>query len=174
MQRIHHRSGVGSSTSIELEILAETNPPFDKEDEELRKVIHRVGSELEAALLKSATKDDPARLARRVAERAEIVGLFKEPIFVEEIPNRYCSEWCCSHLPWFLITTKIGVFEIGWRKRVLVVDWSGTVGTKTSQLLFPGQDVTKGDKYIHAWSMELAQQYVNIIMEDAAGLKVYM
>jgi len=100
-------------------------------------------------------------------QREEILSCFKEPIFIEEIPNGYCSDYCCRHLPWFIITTSIGRFKIGWRKRVINIDWNKTVGTKEAKEIFPNEDVTKGIKYIHAWSIEKAREYVSTIISSA-------
>src|SRR5579864_3345386 len=44
------------------------------------------------AIMAETIRIDPAAIARREEERANIIGLFDEPIFVEEIPNGYCSQ----------------------------------------------------------------------------------
>lgn len=89
----------------------------------------------------------------------------EQPIFVKDIPNGYCSQACCEHLPWFEVTTTIGVFKIGWRKRVIVIDWFGTYIQSSAKRLFPEEDVTKRDKIIHAWSYEKARDYIALIFE---------
>jgi hypothetical protein len=91
--------------------------------------------------------------------RAAFLGLFPEPIFVEEIPNGYCSDWCCKHLPWFVVTTKIGRIKIGCRKRVINIDWSETK-VPEAEALFPQEDVTKSGRSIHAWGFDKAREYV--------------
>ena len=68
-------------------------------------------------------------------------------IFVEEIPNGYCNEPCCSRLPWFIVTTPVGHIKIGWRKRVINIDWTNTLQKKNGHELFPNEDVTKSMEY---------------------------
>lgn len=123
-----------------------------------------VQEELTAAVIAAS----PEVLARAAKERADLLALFPSPIFVETIPNGYCSSACCRHLPWFVVTTTVGRINLGWRKRVIAIDWSGTVGTKTSAELFAKEDVTKGERDIHAWSLDKAREYIAAIMESAA------
>lgn len=99
-------------------------------------------------------------------EKEKLLSLFPDKSFVLEIPNGYCSDWCCKHLPWFTVTTKVGPITIGWRKRVISIDWKQTVRTKTSNELFAKEDVTKEYKLIHAWSYEDAKRYVNAIINS--------
>ena len=97
----------------------------------------------------------------------KILEIFDKPIFVEEIQNGYCDDVCCEHLPWFVVTTKVGRITIGKRKRVFHIDWEDTVGTCTSAELFEDEDVTKDKHYIHAWSVEDAKRYVDLIIMSA-------
>ena len=63
---------------------------------------------------------------------------------------------------------QIGRFKIGWRKRAILLDWSETVGTKTSEELFKDEDVTKDTRMIHAWSLEHAKRYIESIVASAS------
>ncbi len=65
--------------------------------------------------------------------------------------------------PWWLFMTGIGPVQIGWRKRVLHIDWAGCAyrGIVTTD------DVTKGDTYVHAWSVEKAVEYVRALARAA-------
>lgn len=108
---------------------------------------------------------------RAARERAEILALFPQPIFVEEIPNGYCPLWCCSTIPWFLVTTHIGRIEIGWRKRVINIDWSKSIVTKTAEQMFPDEQTTKGIQYIHAWGIEKAAEYVGTLLRQVKEKK---
>jgi hypothetical protein len=123
---------------------------------------------IEAAIRTEILAADPEAQKEAKAERDQLLGLFlfQEPIFVEEIPNGYCSDWCCKHLPWFVITTKVGRFKIGWRKRVINIDWKETKGTKTAEELFPEENVTKGGRMIHAWSGADAKRYITKILKE--------
>lgn len=72
------------------------------------------------------------------------------------IPNGYCP---CEHCaPWFRFKTHLGEITIGWRKRVINIDWSDT--GQDLHLLFCSEDVTKGPHHIHAWSKEKAIDYL--------------
>ena len=122
-------------------------------------------------LAASAVRRDPKSKERSNKERRDILALFDEPIFVEEIPNGYCSSWCCRHLPWFIVTTKIGRFKVGCRKRVIQIDWSECPRTCRAEALFPDEDVTKSDRMIHAWSFERAREYIQKIVKSVQETK---
>jgi hypothetical protein len=74
----------------------------------------------------------------------------------EKIPNQYCP--CDQCTPWFRFYTAFGSIEIGWRKRVINIDWSGTKVALPD--LFADQDVTKWDHGVHAWGYAKAGQYL--------------
>lgn len=59
--------------------------------------------------------------------------------------------------PWWLVLTDHGVIEIGWRKRVISIDWEGTHVRES----VTSDDVTKDTTYVHAWSMSKAVQYLD-------------
>lgn len=120
----------------------------------------KVTTEVRAA----AIAQDPAALRRAADDKAALLGLFPCRIFVDEIPNGYGQSWHNRHLPWFIVTTAIGRFKIGWRKRVIHIEWTETVGTKPAEALFADEDVTKADRVIHAWSLEKAKQYIDTIL----------
>lgn len=82
--------------------------------------------------------------------------------------NEYCSCELCA--PWFNVKTEFGNIKIGWRKRVINIDWGSPTVTVRSKLLhknisslFKDEDVTKGNDYIHAWGWEKAQEYLTKI-----------
>lgn len=117
--------------------------------------------------LQEETMDlDPKTAVDAAKERADIVGLFDTPIYVSEIPNEYSDVWYNKHLPWFVVTTKEGHVKIGWRKRVIEIDWSGTDNTQSAEELFPDENVTKHEQSIHAWSLEDAKKYLAVILEE--------
>jgi hypothetical protein len=84
------------------------------------------------------------------------------------IPNRYWGDGTFG--PWFRVETGFGTIVIGWRKRVISIDWSET----TLQLDpdFSTENVTKGDHSIHAWSYDAAIQYLRVIRGAAAGERI--
>ena len=94
--------------------------------------------------------------------RKEFQEIFKkagyDKIELEGMPNQYCP---CEHCePWQTVTTSIGDFVIGWRKRVISIEWAGR---KYSEL-FVDEDVTKWDTGIHAWGAEKAVEYLKKIL----------
>lgn len=80
-------------------------------------------------------------------------------VTLKPIPNRYCP---CEHCaPWFNVSTEHGTFTIGWRKRVINIDWEAT--GKNLLPLFGDQDVTKDSHSIHAWGYDKAAEYLTRI-----------
>ena len=79
------------------------------------------------------------------------------------IPNEYCScEKCAS---WFIVSTPDGDIKIGWRKRVINIEWLENY--KVFKETFDSEDVTRGfGKYgdnsrsIHAWNIDKAKEYL--------------
>jgi len=153
---------VGSGFSMDLEILLDINRELTDNDnsnlrvciENLRKALHEESIALNPESKKTADKD-----------KSELLSLFGDRIiFVEEIPNGHCSDYCCRHLPWFIVTTSKGRIKIGWRKRVIQIDWSDSLIKEESEMMFPNEDVTKFDKVIHAWGYDKAKEYLNLLL----------
>lgn len=80
-----------------------------------------------------------------------------------EIPNEYGS--FSYNGAWYKVITPQGLFKIGWRKRVIELDWSAT-GLQCMHL-FDGEDVTKGNMMIHCWGDEKAVEYLAKILQFA-------
>jgi len=126
----------------------------------------RRAEEMISREIQLAIKINNPKTKKETEENKELIKLFPQPIYVEEIPNQYCNDWCCQHLPWFIVTTTIGRIKIGWRKRVINIDWSDTKCKIDGADLFPDEDTTIGNNYIHAWSLEKAKQYIKIIINS--------
>ncbi|KKN05613.1 hypothetical protein LCGC14_1085540 [marine sediment metagenome] len=78
------------------------------------------------------------------------------------VDNEYCSDsYCCW--PWAKFKTEHGMIKIGWRKRVINIDWSNT--GKDYEHLFKDEGVTLDDKCVHAWSKDKAIEYLTKIRE---------
>jgi len=135
--------------------------------DEHRNAARRAGEKLEDELMRITVKDDPVRKERAAKERADLLACFDGTIHVKEIPNGYCSRWCCSHLPWFVVTTSSGPITIGWRKRVIQIDYSGTDVLHDAAALFPGENVTRDGQMIHAYGYDKARAYLRIIKEHS-------
>lgn len=63
--------------------------------------------------------------------------------------------------PWWLIQVPQGIIQIGWRKRVISIDWSGT----SFRGIITEDNVTKSDTMVHAWSEEKAIEYLKALKE---------
>ncbi len=161
-------SGGGSYSSFGIRILVAGSKLPDLDQKAIRYATYDAIEKLKAEIMGAAIAADPTALENAANERANLIGLFPALVFVESIPNGYCSSYCCRHLPWFVVTTKVGRFKIGRRKRVIHVEWTETVGTKTTKDLFAAEDVTKDDKMIHAWSLDKAREYIKTVLETAS------
>lgn len=164
----------GTYGAFGLQILVAVHPPrgedgepvmkIDLEHEKIRHAMYDVEKIITNAVMRVQIAKMPQAQERAKAEREQLLSCFEQPILVEEIPNGYCSDYCCAHLPWFIVTTKVGRITIGLRKRVIQIDWTGTNETKTSEELFAGENTTKGARDIHAWNLERAKAYVGAIV----------
>ncbi len=89
------------------------------------------------------------------------ISIFKEVGFEKithfQHPNMYCPCERCE--PWARVVTEIGEIEIGWRKRVIHMDWKAS-GRKFPEL-FKDQDVTQWETGIHAWGRDKAIEYLH-------------
>jgi hypothetical protein len=60
---------------------------------------------------------------------------------------------------WWFVKTNCGWIKIGWRKRVINIDWSDT-GIECD---VTEDDVTKEKTMVHAYSTESAIQYLKVL-----------
>lgn len=63
---------------------------------------------------------------------------------------------------WWFVKTPSGWVEIGWRKRVISINWSDTPIRK----IVTEDDVTKGEDYAHAWEMGDALKYLTFLAQN--------
>lgn len=103
------------------------------------------------------------------------------------LSNGYCSKDCCKHIPWFKFHTIDGDIIIGWRKRVISIEWQENF-KPFDMAIFNGENVTKwcenlghipksinhgvltttGKRGIHAWSREKAIEYLKKVHNAVA------
>lgn len=81
-------------------------------------------------------------------------------------PEAYVEERRAS--PWWLVQTKWGMIEIGWRKRVISIDWKDTPLREINLTL---EDVTKTETMIHAWTYIKAVEYLNSLRNHLKGIE---
>lgn len=95
----------------------------------------------------------------------EIQSLYK-------LNNEYCPcDDCLKFRPWWLAKTEFGLIKIGWRKRVINIDWSDTP-YRSGQSKFwddrdipvlTNDDVTKWESGVHAWGYGKAVDYLGTL-----------
>ena len=78
-----------------------------------------------------------------------------------EIMNRYWPRTdnymdMVLKYPWWLVKTEFGLIQIGWRKRVISIDWSDT----NLRQVVTKDEVTKSENGVHAWRVEKAVEYL--------------
>lgn len=65
--------------------------------------------------------------------------------------------------PWWLVKTHAGCIEIGWRKRVIQIDWSDTpIRKKMTEEV----NVTSHEHYVHAWTEMKAVEYLQALSKE--------
>lgn len=154
--------GQFGNNHLGMKIFIDIRREFTDED---KNNIRMCADALQKRILQETLNLDPKSKEAAVIERKELLDAFEgHEIFVEEIPNGYCSDYCCKHLPWFVVTTKVGRIEIGWRKRVIQIDWKESLIKTKARDLFPDENVTKEDTYIHAWGAEKAKEYIQRLL----------
>lgn len=97
-------------------------------------------------------------------QRQEFEEIFNNVYLMSElkfkaIPNQY-SNWE-GYAPWFIIYTPDGDIRIGWRKRVVQIEWLDNYKDFVEH--FENEDVTKDfikERFIHAWSIDKCVEYL--------------
>jgi len=125
-----------------------------------RDAIYKAQDLIADALLKGNTDANPETHKKAARDKDAILACFGgNALYVDDIPNGYCSRGCCAFYPWFMVTTPVGRIKIGWRKRVINIDWSDTkIRVRGEEIT--EDDVTKGKDYIHAYGYEKAAEYL--------------
>lgn len=79
--------------------------------------------------------------------------------------------------PWWVVKVEgEGSITIGWRKRVISIDWQET----QRRGIVTVDDVTKADDHVHGYSLSKAAEYLKawrslpLVPEGAVGTKVYV
>lgn len=63
---------------------------------------------------------------------------------------------------WWFVKTKAGWIEIGWRKRVISINWEDTPIRK----VITADDVTKSESDAHAWTTAKALEYLTALGKE--------
>ena len=159
---VGYSEGCSNKGTLGAAILVRDLTPLDDED---NYKINSTMRDLYEMLWESESRKDPERLARQTESRKQLVQTFgNAPIYVREIANGYWNS--PSAEPWLQVTTPIGVIEIGWRKRVISIQWEDSDIAATAEELFPDENVTKTDRLVHAWGYEKAAEYIAVILSS--------
>jgi hypothetical protein len=124
---------------------------------------------------------------RFYAEIVEVAGFTNA--FITPTPNEYgaMEDYRGS---WALIQTRHGNIKLGWRKRVINIDWSDVYEklgkgldykdreylreALDSDKMFPKEDTTKGGPMIHAWGKEKASFYLNAVRQAISTTRSHL
>ena len=153
---------VGQYGGIGIEIFVDINrelTPIDNRN------LREIGDSIHSVLLSESIKNDESIKSQVKEEKDGVLSVFGDnAIYVEEIPNGYSNDEYFKMFPWFIITTKLGRIKIGWRKRVIEIDWSDSAIVFEADDIFPTEDTTKIGKLIHAWDYEQAKRYIDVLL----------
>jgi hypothetical protein len=161
-KRVYNYQSFGNN-SIELEIFLNANRELTEIDE---KNIRIAADGIISSIMDENLNLDPKVREKARQEREDILAIFSgREIFVEETNNEYLIQPYSKYYPWLIVTTSKGRIKIGWRKRVINIDWSESIIEGIAKDLFPDEDVTKFDKIIHAWGYEKAKEYIDLLLK---------
>lgn len=129
-------------------------------------IVSRMASECHDALVQERINTDPENIASGIKEEADLRACFPDSVsvYVKKVENPYFAGYANRHK--LIVTTHKGPISIHCRKRVIVIDWSESEVEPSAFVLFPDEDVTKGDQLIHAWSYQKAAEYIKKILES--------
>ncbi len=80
------------------------------------------------------------------------------------IPNEYCTCDVCASWYEVRVAGCKGFIKVGWRKRVINLDWSANGASVT----ISDDDVTKGPSLIHAWGYDKLIEYLKVLLPKLA------
>jgi len=110
-----------------------------------------------------------AVIERERSDMVEIVKRSEIPYTdIYMIPNEY-ARTSDYYGPWFMIVTAAGRIRIGWRKRVILIDWSETAFAAMGDAVVDKPEVTHGAKYVHAWSAQKAIEALRKLWAGGTG-----
>lgn len=81
---------------------------------------------------------------------------------IYETPNQYWGGKNDITGPWWLVVTQHGIIRIGWRKRVVEIDWSDT----GRSVEVTKDNVTKEPMLVHAWGYPKAVEYLTALWRE--------
>ncbi len=166
MKQVHYVESYSGQSMFKMTINMDIGRELTEED---KRVIWKAADEIQKEITARTTLINPDNIKIRDAWLAKAKELFhaagQEAIYIQQIPNEYCGPKCCPHLPWLNVTTEFGIVKVGWRKRVINLDWSASDLTAEADELFPNEQTTKGGRMIHCWGYEKLGEYLKKLSE---------
>lgn len=106
--------------------------------------------------------------ANRAAHAMSLEKLFTDAGFgvvhVKIIDNQYSDNACYYANPWIIVTTTLGPITLGWRKRVINLDWSESDISADGRELFKQESTTSSERYVHCWGEDKAVEYLRKLL----------
>lgn len=93
-----------------------------------------------------------------------------EVLGIWELRNQYWPDhprYDSVRSPWWLVKTSIGLVRIGWRKRVLSIDWSDSA----IKIILTDDNVTKWEEGVHAYGYAKAVEYLTHLRDRSGARK---
>lgn len=90
---------------------------------------------------------------------------------IDKMPNGY---WPLAYKearamsPWFLVRTSLGPITIGWRKRVIQIEWDKRMYSG----IITEDDTTKEDTMVHAWGYPDAAKYLENLRKAVTSQRI--
>ncbi len=93
---------------------------------------------------------------KKIEALLELAGIKYLKLY--EIVNEYWHDNSVMG-PWWLVQTKYGMIKIGWRNRVINIDWSDT----PIRVVVTEHEVTRGEHMVHAYTYHNAVEYLSTL-----------
>ena len=145
----------GKSMSIDINVVIDRDL---SQQEDM--MVYNLMETLMSQLRKTNLLNDMDYMRKLKEEKRQLLECFDTPIYIKQIPNGYDSDLLN---PWFLVTTHKGVVKIGWRKRVILIDWEES-DIEHDGSIFSKEETTFGDTYVHAWGYDKAREYIKMLL----------
>ena len=106
--------------------------------------------------IKAVTGNEDEEKKNKTKELMNCIDLAGIKVYEKwTLENSYSQD---KYSPWFLLRTDIGFIKIGWRYRVINIEYDETMGDIATK-----DDVTHGKGYVHANSYSKAIEYLTNI-----------
>lgn len=165
---VRSEQGAGEKYSFGIRLQVAGVISKDEYTNEERTAMMVAVDKVKEELLAAAVAADPKEQQSAREERQSLLECFHPSVrlFDEPVPNGYTNDWYNRHRFWYIVTTYVGRIRIGWRKRVIHIDWSDSaIKHVDGRTLFTDfLNNTVDSTFIHAWSYEEATKIISRLM----------